>query len=514
MKTNRIITTLAAAALTISVSAQQSAHDNYVGINFGGGLNTMLYNPSNGDQSVGGGLDVGIFYGRFFNETVGLGVGLQYTWANAYATYDWNEVTPNLTHPKNTNPGVYYDLTTSFNDFVERQDVGLLSIPIEALFRKSFNDRVALIGGVGFSLDIPIHGKYYTKSGEYTTTGVVPSIGSYVLSDMPDNGFGTYNSTHGGKFDNRAKVGASVIGDIGARFALNDNWGIYCGLYVGYGFTNLVADPKDDEMIMVVPADNGGAKIDYRGTFNSNQVDKANLLRFGVKVAVDFGWPGDKKKAERQARLDSIAAAEAAMQARMERMREKARQDSIAAAEAEKARLAALKDAEQARLAEEQARLARMDAEEAARLAKEKAIQDSIAAAEAERARIAAERAAYLADIKARGLTLTVHFDTGGDQLKFQNDEQEITDALSTMMKEDESIRIVITGHTDNTGNADTNLRVWGIKRAESLKAYMVSKGVPADHISCESKGQNEPVASNNTAEGRAKNRRARIRFE
>ena len=40
MKTNRIITTLAAAALAISVSAQQSAHDNYVGINFGGGLNT------------------------------------------------------------------------------------------------------------------------------------------------------------------------------------------------------------------------------------------------------------------------------------------------------------------------------------------------------------------------------------------------------------------------------------------------------------------------------------------
>ena len=511
MKTNRIITTLAAAALAISVSAQQSAHDNYVGINFGGGLNTMLYDPSNGDQSVGGGLDVGIFYGHFFNKWVGLGVGFQYTWANAYAKYNWSEVTPNLTHP--SNPGVPYDLTTSFNDYVERQDVGLLSIPVEVLFRKAFNDRVALIGGVGFSIDIPVHGSYYTKSGEYTTTGVFHGVGPYSLSDMPEHGFGTYSSTHSGKFDNRAKVGASVIGDIGARFALNDNWGIYCGLYVGYGFTNLVADAKDDEMSMVVPTD-GGSKIDYRGTLNSNQVDKANLLRFGVKVAVDFGWPGDRKRAEKQARLDSIAAAEAEMQAKMERMREKARQDSIAAAEAEKARLAALRDAEQARLAEEQAKQARMSAEEAARLAKEKAIRDSIAAAEAERARLAAERAAYLADIKARGLTLTVHFDTGGDQLKFKNDEQEITDALSTMMKEDESIRIVITGHTDNTGNADTNLRVWGIKRAEALKAYMVSKGVPSKNITCESKGQNDPVASNNTAEGRAQNRRASIRFE
>ena len=48
MKTNRIFSIIAAAALTISVSAQQSGHDNYVGLSFGGGLNTMLYKAANG----------------------------------------------------------------------------------------------------------------------------------------------------------------------------------------------------------------------------------------------------------------------------------------------------------------------------------------------------------------------------------------------------------------------------------------------------------------------------------
>lgn len=502
MKINRIITTLAAAALTISVSAQQSAHDNYVGINFGGGLNTMLYNPANGDQSVGGGLEAGLFYGRFFNEWIGLGVGFQYTWANAYATYNWSEVTTGLTHPNN--PAVPYNLTTRFNDYEERQDVGLLSIPVEVLFRKPFSDRIALIGGVGLSLDFPIHGSYHAKSGSYSTTGVFPSIGSYELSDMPENGFSTYSSTQGAKFDNRAKVGGSVIGDIGARFALNDNWGIYCGLYFGYGFTNLLADSKDEEMIMI---NANTPKIDYRGTFNSNEVDKAHLLRFGVKVAADFGWSGGNKKARQQARLDSIAAAEAAMINEMERMRERARQDSIAAA----------KQAENARLAKERARqdsITAAEHAENARLAIEKARQDSIAAAEAERVRIAAERAAHIAEIKAKGQTVTVHFDTGGEELKFKTEEQKIIDDLSAVMKDDESIRIVITGHTDNTGNADKNLRVWGVKRAEALKGYMVKKGVPAKNISCESKGQTEPVASNKTAEGRAQNRRANIRFE
>ena len=109
---------------------------------------------------------------------------------------------------------------------------------------------------------------------------------------------------------------------------------------------------------------------------------------------------------------------------------------------------------------------------------------------------------------------MNVHFDTGGDALKFSEGEQAIVDDIAEAMKNDASLRIVITGHTDNTGNADQNLRVWGMKRAESLRNYMVEKGVPAGQIHCESKGQLEPVADNATREGRALNRRANIRFE
>jgi len=81
-------------------------------------------------------------------------------------------------------------------------------------------------------------------------------------------------------------------------------------------------------------------------------------------------------------------------------------------------------------------------------------------------------------------------------------------------MKENHSIKIVITGHTDNYGDPEQNLRYFGMKRAESLKAYMVGKGVPSEQIRCESKGQNEPIAPNDSRTNRAKNRRANIRFE
>lgn len=513
MKTKRIFSIIAAAALAISAGAQQSDHENYVGVSFGGGLNTMLYKPANGTSQVGGGLDASLFYARFFNQWVGLGVGLNYSWANAYATYNWNEVTTGLTHA--SNPNVTYNLTTGFNNFVERQNVGVLSIPIEVLFRKVFTERCALIGGVGLSIDFPIHGAYYAKGGSYSTTGVFPSLGDYTVRDMPEHGFSTYTTTQNAKFNNRAKAGVGLIADLGTRIAINDNWGFYCGIYLGYGFTSLMAQAKADPMIAINPSD--PSKIDYRGTFDSNETAKANQLRFGVKVAFDFGWPSMSKKkadAERIAREQFVADSIAAAQAEQLRLaREKAIADSIAVAEAEAARLAAEQAAADALAAAEAERLARLSAEEEAQLAREKAIADSIAAAEAERARKMQEAVERFNALKAQGEALTVHFDTGGDELKFKDGEKEIMDEVCMVLSERHDLRIRITGHTDNTGNEEQNLKIWGMKRAESLKAYMVSRGVNADQIECESKGQSEPVADNSTREGRAQNRRANIKF-
>ena len=482
MQINKIFSLIAAAALTISVSAQQSEHDNYIGVNFGGGLNSALYKPANGTQGLGFGFDAGLHYGHFFNRTVGLGVGLRFSWANAYATYNWNEVTTGLTHP--SNPNTPYNLTTGFSNFVERQNIGYLSIPVEVLFRKALNNRAAFIGGVGLALDLPLYGKYLAKGGSYSTTGVFPALGNYSIENMPEHGFSTYTTTQGAKWNNRAKVGGSVIADLGFRVAMNDNWGMYFGLYAGYGFTNLLGGAKTEEMIMINAAD--PSKIDYRGTFDSNETSKANLIRAGVKIAIDFGWGDNKSKAKEAERL----------------AREMAVRDSIAAAETEAARLAAEKaeKAEQERIAAEKAAAAKAEQE---RIAAEKA-----AAEKAEAERIAAEKA-----FRQRVETITVHFGVEGAKLNIPEAEKAVVDELCEKMKADKSIKIVITGHTDNYGDPRQNLEFFGLRRAESLRDYMVKNGVPADQIRCESKGQTEPIAPNDTRANRAKNRRAEIRF-
>jgi OOP family OmpA-OmpF porin len=69
---------------------------------------------------------------------------------------------------------------------------------------------------------------------------------------------------------------------------------------------------------------------------------------------------------------------------------------------------------------------------------------------------------------------------------------------------------IVATGHTDSIGSVPYNQRL-SVRRAEAVKAYLVSKGIDKGRIYTEGKGKSQPVASNKTAAGRAKNRRVEI---
>jgi OOP family OmpA-OmpF porin len=69
---------------------------------------------------------------------------------------------------------------------------------------------------------------------------------------------------------------------------------------------------------------------------------------------------------------------------------------------------------------------------------------------------------------------------------------------------------IIAVGNTDSVGTDAYNMAL-GQRRAQSVKAYLTSKGVDGSRIYTESKGESNPVASNATAEGRAKNRRTDI---
>ncbi len=530
----RIVIALAAVTMAFSATAQQSGLNNYIGLNFGGGLNTMTYKPANGSQSLGLGFDMGLHYAHFFNEHFGLGFGVHYTIANAYANYNFTEITTGLTHIHN--PNVHYNLNTRLDNWKERQNMGVLGIPVEVFYRTALDKSWTFIGGLGVEFDLPMNGKYSVNEGEYTTTGTFASLG-YDVVNMPEHGFATYKTIDNDKIDN-LKMGVSVIADLGVRVALNNNWGLYLGLYGGYGVTNMLKEKKDASLLLINTAD--PSKHDYNGTFASNQINAMHLLRAGVKIGIDFGW-NSHAKAEREAALrayeearakavaDSIAAAEKAAAAKLAAEKaaaekaaaqkaaaekaaaEKAAAEKAAADKAAAEKLAA--DRAAAEAAAKQSAADRAAAEAAAKKAAADRAAAEAAAKKAEAERIAAERTRAEAEKQIKAIGATVYFENAGTNAKFDAKTDAAIHAICDALKADKNLTVNVYGHTDNTGKLEVNMK-YGQKRAEALKAYMVKLGAPAASINCISRGPLEPVADNSTDEGRAKNRRATVELK
>lgn len=88
--------------------------------------------------------------------------------------------------------------------------------------------------------------------------------------------------------------------------------------------------------------------------------------------------------------------------------------------------------------------------------------------------------------------------------------ENYLNDVAERVVKTGESV--ALTGHTDAQGDAGKNMTL-GQRRADIVKKYLISKGVDATKINATSKGEEMPIADNETADGRAKNRRTELQI-
>jgi OmpA-OmpF porin, OOP family len=123
------------------------------------------------------------------------------------------------------------------------------------------------------------------------------------------------------------------------------------------------------------------------------------------------------------------------------------------------------------------------------------------------------ELAAFLADPSAGPLPKTFVF----DNLNFESASTQLTtpstatvNNLAEVLKAYPTSRVELVGHTDNTGTAEAN-QTLSLDRANAVKTLLVNEGVNADSISTNGYGQTRPVASNDTAEGRERNRRLEL---
>ena len=101
---------------------------------------------------------------------------------------------------------------------------------------------------------------------------------------------------------------------------------------------------------------------------------------------------------------------------------------------------------------------------------------------------------------------LILYFRTGAAQINLTVAQRQKIAAISRCVDK-LGVKALVVGHTDNTGNAEDNM-VLGQERADFAMNYLIQNGILSSNIESTSKGQTEPVADNNTGDGRAENRR------
>jgi outer membrane protein OmpA-like peptidoglycan-associated protein len=103
-----------------------------------------------------------------------------------------------------------------------------------------------------------------------------------------------------------------------------------------------------------------------------------------------------------------------------------------------------------------------------------------------------------------------IFFNTGSSQLLKKSFKP--LDEVVTIMNENPTLLLDVEGHTDNTGTPEKN-QTLSESRAESVKSYLVSKGIDASRLISAGFGQDRPIADNKTVAGRTQNRRSELKL-
>ncbi len=220
-------------------------------------------------------------------------------------------------------------------------------------------------------------------------------------------------------------------------------------------------------------------------------LDRANRLADkGAKVA-DIQYEATVANRNAQIANEKILAAQA--------------REEVDKGTAERAAVLAEAREREAQRSAEQARAATAEAQSAT--AQAQTAEERAAALERELSELQGKRT-------ERGVVVTlgdVLFDTGKATLK--PGAYTTIDRLATVLKEDESRKVLIEGHTDSVGTDEYNQSL-SERRAASVQAALFERGVAASQISTVGKGETTPLASNDNPGGRQQNRRVELVFQ
>ncbi|WP_375579786.1 OmpA family protein [Marivirga tractuosa] len=105
---------------------------------------------------------------------------------------------------------------------------------------------------------------------------------------------------------------------------------------------------------------------------------------------------------------------------------------------------------------------------------------------------------------------LTYNFQFDFDDINLSKEDESYIRDMTEILRQNERVKVKLTGHTDDVGTEEYNMKL-SYKRAKEIGVILYKNGVPKNKIKLVAKGENEPLTTNETKVGRAKNRRVQL---
>ena len=535
MKPRIKIITLALLLGAVTLTAQPRHEFSLHG---GFGLSTLNYKTTIGERTSGFGGQFGLGYTYFFSPNLGIRTGLNFAfynskfkmnrWETRYMTFDMD--------------GTEFEFHSVVSGYEETQHATMLQIPIMLQYQRPINERLQFYAAGGVKIGGLLNGNYRP----FATTIENEGFFHYEHSTYNEQifaGFGKFsNYTNHVNFDFRAALFASL--EAGIKWKLNNGLSLYTGVFFDYGLNNVKKSTNDPQRHFVQY--NTESPRDFRVGSAMNFTDNIRPMAIGITARLAFGNGREQRlpdeRAMRRVRRDETSRVQAvhlpAEIAGTDRSTQETQRRVPEIGEVPKVRVIGTVIDRQTNLPV--VATVRITNNTTGILEQNVTTHHATGIYEimltvghdyglaikaygflfrSERIDLRDVREAQNIEQKVEvdrieiGVQSTlrnIFYKTGASDLSPESTAE--LQSLITQLKQKPTLRLEISGHTDNTGSDAINNRL-SQARAKAVVDYLVQHGIAADRLTYVGYGSSRPVADNRTEAGRALNRRTEIKI-
>lgn len=439
-----LLATMLAAASGAAAQTDTTSSKHSLEVSVIPSLSRLSYESADNSSKGAFALGLSLGYTYHLTERWGIGIGLRYQpFAATYQNRGYQSTSALLTEPN----GNQYAITQTL-DSKEKQRVSYLMVPLTASYRYPLTAKLALKAAAGAAYALNLSEKLEVASGTISRTAYFPNA-DLTIDNLPEQTLGTYTDYINMPSGKQLKNTIIGIGEIGAEYALNEQWLLSAGISATMG-----GDIKKQSNPIL-------QQNSYAGITASSYVGAVKPVSAGLSLGVVYRFGRKASKPAAVAVEVPVVTTPAPAPAPTPKPEPKAEPKPTPAP-------VMAPDPEPqgpTPLEELQVEVRKFNASES--------IQFRFNAKEPQ-------------DETKQKLGQLVRLISGA------------------------KVEAIVVGHACDIGSPQTNYRV-GLERANRVKQYLVKQGLAAEKIEVQSMGEKSPKYPNDTPENRAKNRRVEI---